>query len=44
MSQNDVERQGGIRDAFITVRVDGPFERMRSVEVGFAECIGRFGG
>jgi nuclear receptor interaction protein len=44
VSQNDVERQGGMQDAFITVRADGPFERMRRVEVGFAEWIGWFGG
>lgn len=35
-SQNDVQRRGGMRDAFITV---GPFPRMRTVEIGFAEWI-----
>lgn len=33
-----------MRDAFITVRADGPFERVARVEVGFAEWIGWFGG
>ena len=36
MSQNDAQRQGGIRDAFLTV---GPFPRMRTVQIGFAEWI-----
>ena len=29
ISQNDVQRQGGMRDAYITVRADGPFVRLR---------------
>lgn len=37
LSQNDVQRQGGMRDAFITVRADGPFVRMRTVGIDFAE-------
>ena len=44
ISQNDVQRQGGMRDAFITVRADGPFVRMRMVELGFAEWLGLFDG
>lgn len=42
VSQNDVQREGGMRDAFITVRVDGPFMRMRAVQVGFAEWVSWF--
>lgn len=38
-SQNDVQRQGGMRDAFITVRVDGPFPRMQMIEMDFSEWI-----
>lgn len=44
ISQNDVQRQGGMRDAFITVSADGPSVRMRTVEIGFAEWIGWFDG
>lgn len=43
-SQNDVDRMGGMRDAFITVRAGGPFERIARVEVGFAEWLSWFGG
>ena len=43
MSSNDAQRAGGMRDAFITVRADGPFLRMRTVEVGFAEWVSWFG-
>ena len=39
LSQNDVQRQGGMRDAFITVSADGPFERLRMFGMGFAEWI-----
>lgn len=39
VSQNDLQRKGGMRDAFITVRGDGPFMRMRVVQVGFAEWV-----
>ena len=39
LSQNDVQRQGGMRDAFITVSADGPFVRMRTVQMGFEEWI-----
>ena len=42
VSQNDVQRKGGMRDAVITVRADGPFMRMRAVQVGFAEWISWF--
>lgn len=41
-SQNDAERQGGMRDAFITVRGDGPSVRIRTVEVAFQEWISWF--
>ena len=41
MSKNDVDRQGGMRDAYITV---GPFPALRRVEVGFAEWLAWFGG
>ena len=45
VSQNDLEREGGMRDAFITVRAhDGPFARVCGVEVGFAEWLGWFDG
>ncbi len=27
--ENEVQRQGGMREAFITVRPDGPFQRMK---------------
>lgn len=40
--QNDKQREGGIRDAVITVRADGPFMRMRTVQVGFAEWVSWF--
>ena len=43
-SQNDVERQGGMRDAFITVRHEGPFVRTRTVEVDFQEWLSWFAG
>lgn len=39
-SQNDVERQGGLRDAYITVR--GPL--LPRIGVDFAEWLGWFGG
>ena len=42
VSQNDMQRKGGMRDAFITVRADGPFMRMRAVQVGFAEWVSWF--
>ena len=45
MSQNDVERQGGMRDVFITVRADGPFNaNIPRMEVGFAEWRSWFPG
>ena len=43
-SQNDAERQGGMRDAFITVRSEGPFLRIRTREVDFREWISWFSG
>ena len=42
VSQNDMQRKGGMRDAFITVSADGPFMRMRAVQVGFAEWVSWF--
>lgn len=42
--ENDVQRQGGMREAFITVRPDGPFQRLRVVQLGFAEWLSWFGG
>lgn len=42
VSQNDMQRKGGMRDAYITVRGDGPFTRMRVAQVGFAEWASRF--
>ncbi len=42
VSQNDMQRKGGMRDAYITVRADGPFMRMRAVQVGFAEWVSWF--
>ncbi|KAI4174927.1 MAG: hypothetical protein LQ343_001954 [Gyalolechia ehrenbergii] len=42
--ENDVQRQGGMREAFITVRPDGPFQRLRIVQVDFAEWLSWFGG
>ena len=42
VSQNDMQRKGGMRDAFITVSADGPFMRMRAVPVGFAEWVSWF--
>lgn len=44
IGQNDVQRRGGMRDAFITVRADGPFVRMRMVEMGFAEWLRLYDG
>lgn len=44
LSQNDVQRQGGMRDAFITVRADGPFVRLRTVEMNFVEWASWFDG
>ncbi|KAL8829685.1 MAG: hypothetical protein Q9191_001866 [Dirinaria sp. TL-2023a] len=43
-SQNDAERQSGMRDAFLTVRREGPFIRIRTVEVAFREWISWFQG
>lgn len=43
-SQNDAEREGGMRDAYITVRSEGPFVRMRTVEVDFQEWNSWFAG
>ncbi|KAL8950097.1 MAG: hypothetical protein Q9222_003842 [Ikaeria aurantiellina] len=41
--ENDAQRQGGMREAFITVRPDGPFhQRFRVVELSFAEWLGLF--
>lgn len=40
--ENDVQRQGGMREAYITVRCDGPFQRLRMVEVDFAEWLSWF--
>ena len=40
-SQNDVQRQGGMRDAFITV---SRFPRRRMMQMGFAEWIAWMGG
>lgn len=40
-SQNDIERQGGMRDAYITVR--GPFFPLRRNEISFAEWIAMVG-
>ena len=42
VSQNDVERKGGMRDARITVSANGPLMRMRVVQVGFAEWASWF--
>ena len=42
VSQNDMQRKGGMRDAYITVRADGPFMRMRVVQVGFVEWVSWF--
>ena len=41
--ENDVQRQGGMREAFITVRPDGLFQLLRPVEVDFAEWLSWFG-
>ena len=41
-SQNDAERLGGMRDAYITVRTEGPFVRIRTIEVAFQEWISWF--
>ena len=37
VSQNDMQRKGGMRDAYITVRADGPFMRTRAAQVGLAK-------
>ena len=39
VSQNDVQRQGGIRETYITV---GPFPALRVVEMGFTEWVALF--
>lgn len=44
VQENEVNRRGGNREAFITVRPDGSFHRLRVVEVGFAEWLSWFGG
>ena len=38
-SQNDAQRQGGMRDAFITVRADGLFARFRTTGMSFVDWI-----
>ncbi|KAL8872922.1 MAG: hypothetical protein Q9174_001539 [Haloplaca sp. 1 TL-2023] len=40
--ENDLQRQGGMREAFITVRNTGPFQRLQRMEVGFAEWLSWF--
>ncbi|KAL8786893.1 MAG: hypothetical protein Q9213_002524 [Squamulea squamosa] len=40
--ENKVQRQGGMREALITVRPDGSFERLQIVEIGFAEWLSWF--
>ena len=40
-SQNDVQRQGGMREAFITV---SRFPRVRMMSMGFADWIAWMGG
>lgn len=42
VSQNDMQRKGGMRDTFITVSAAGSFMRMRTVQVGFAEWVSWF--
>ncbi|KAL8658369.1 MAG: hypothetical protein Q9226_001045 [Calogaya cf. arnoldii] len=42
--KNDVQRLEGMREAFVTVRPDGPSQRLRVTEVGFAEWLSWFGG
>ena len=42
-SQNDAERQGGMREAFISVRTEGTFMRIRATQVRFREWISWFG-
>ena len=39
VAQNDAMRQGGMRDAFITV---GPFPALRTAPMGFAEWLALF--
>jgi nuclear receptor interaction protein len=41
-SRNDAERQGGMRDAFITVRPDGNVARLRTVQIPFTVWLGLF--
>ncbi|KAL9023481.1 MAG: hypothetical protein Q9196_007176 [Gyalolechia fulgens] len=42
--ENDVQRQGGMREAFITVRPNGPLQRLRIVGVDFEEWLSWFHG
>lgn len=44
ISQNDAERQGGMRDAFITVRPNGDVARVRRVPVSFTTWLSWFTG
>lgn len=44
LSQNDVQRQGGMRDAYITVRAGGPFLRLRTVGMDSVDWINLFDG
>lgn len=41
-SQNDAERRGGMREAFISVRTEGTFMRLRATQVGFQDWISWF--
>ncbi|KAL8665225.1 MAG: hypothetical protein Q9202_002447 [Teloschistes flavicans] len=40
--ENELQSRGGMREAFITVRHDGPYHRLQRVEVGFAEWLSWF--
>ncbi|KAI4200289.1 MAG: hypothetical protein LQ350_004037 [Teloschistes chrysophthalmus] len=40
--ENELQSRGGMREAFITVRHDGPYQRLQRVEVGFAEWLSWF--
>ena len=42
MSQNDAERQGGMREAFISVRTEGTFMRIQATRVDFQEWMSWF--
>ena len=44
VSNNDADRQGGMREAYITVRAEGLFPRLHTVAMAFSEWLDLFAG